>query len=157
SAGSIVATALAAGIAPGDRLGELGGELGRDPGDGQPSGSTGARAAFDQALAAAAGVGGAVAAPFASLALGSTRPGRALLGRTLLRAVPDGARSLGPLGPMIKRSGARFDGRLRVAAVRLDSGRRVIFGAPGAPEATVADAVCASCAIPGVFEPVTIA
>jgi NTE family protein len=32
----------------------------------------------------------------------------------------------------------------------------VIFGAPGAPPAAVADAVCASCAIPWVFAPVRI-
>jgi NTE family protein len=36
------------------------------------------------------------------------------------------------------------------------SGRRVVFGAPGAPRASVADAVTASCAIPWVFAPVRI-
>ena len=50
--------------------------------------------------------------------------------------------------------GARFDGRLRVCCVDRRSGRRVVFGAPGAPRATVADAVTASCAIPWVFAPV---
>ena len=50
--------------------------------------------------------------------------------------------------------GARFDGRLRVCTVDRASGRRVVFGAPGAPKASVADAVQASCAIPGVFKPV---
>jgi NTE family protein len=49
-----------------------------------------------------------------------------------------------------------FDGRLRVAAVDLGSGRRVLFGAPGAPEASVTDAVLASCAVPWVFRPVAI-
>ena len=36
------------------------------------------------------------------------------------------------------------------------TGRRVIFGAPGAPPASVKDAVLASCAVPWLFAPVTI-
>ena len=36
------------------------------------------------------------------------------------------------------------------------TGRRVIFGAPGAPRASVKDAVLASCAVPWLFAPVTI-
>ena len=36
------------------------------------------------------------------------------------------------------------------------SGRRVVFGGTGAPEAGLAEAVAASCAIPGFFEPVSI-
>lgn len=43
--------------------------------------------------------------------------------------------------------------RLWVVAVELDSGRRVVFGRDGAPEATPAQAVRASCAIPAYFEP----
>ncbi len=35
-------------------------------------------------------------------------------------------------------------------------GRRVVFGSPGAPHATVAQAVRASCAVPWIFAPVTI-
>jgi NTE family protein len=155
SAGSIVATALVAGIAPRERLGTIAAPgAGGDPLADAPA--SGSRAALEQALGAVAGVGGAVAAPLVSLALGSARPGRALLGRTLLRAVPDGGRSLAQLRTMVKRSGAQWDGRLLVAAVHLDSGRRVVFGAPDAPAADVAAAVCASCAIPGVFAPITI-
>jgi NTE family protein len=45
---------------------------------------------------------------------------------------------------------------LWVCAVRLDSGRRTVFGRNGAPGADLADAVAASCAIPGFFEPVVI-
>jgi NTE family protein len=41
-------------------------------------------------------------------------------------------------------------------AVDLDGGERVVFGRPGAPEATSGQAVAASCAIPGVFAPVAI-
>jgi NTE family protein len=56
----------------------------------------------------------------------------------------------------IDRMDARFDGRLRIATVEMRSGRRVVFGGPGAPTATVGQAVQASCAIPGVFLPVRI-
>ena len=52
--------------------------------------------------------------------------------------------------------GVRFDGRLRLVAVDRGSGRRVVFGDDGAPEASVADAVAASCAVPGLFAPVEI-
>lgn len=38
----------------------------------------------------------------------------------------------------------------------LRAGRRVVFGRPGAPDATVGQAVAASCAIPMYFRPVTI-
>ena len=49
-----------------------------------------------------------------------------------------------------------FDGRLRMAAVERSRGRRVIFGAPDAPPATVAQALRASCALPLVFGPTRI-
>lgn len=43
-----------------------------------------------------------------------------------------------------------------VVAMDYQSGRRVVFGGPAAPEATLADAVTASCAVPGWFAPVEI-
>jgi NTE family protein len=48
------------------------------------------------------------------------------------------------------------DADLWIVAVDLDVGLRVVFGRPDAPEATVGEAVEASCAIPGHFVPVTI-
>jgi NTE family protein len=36
------------------------------------------------------------------------------------------------------------------------SGKRIVFGETGAPEAGLAEAVAASCAIPGFYEPVSI-
>ncbi|MFE7565204.1 patatin-like phospholipase family protein [Kitasatospora sp. NPDC057500] len=45
---------------------------------------------------------------------------------------------------------------LRVVAVDYRSGRRVVFGDPGAPPARVDEAVMASCAIPGWFAPVPV-
>lgn len=44
-----------------------------------------------------------------------------------------------------------------ICAVRLDHGRLTSFGRPGAPPATVGQAVAASCAIPAFFKPVEIA
>ena len=51
---------------------------------------------------------------------------------------------------------ARFDGRLRITAVDRATGKRVIFGAPGEPSASVAEAVLASCSVPWLFSPVEI-
>jgi NTE family protein len=45
---------------------------------------------------------------------------------------------------------------VHLAAVDTVSGRRVVFGRPGAPQATLHQAVLASCAVPGVFAPVRI-
>ena len=56
----------------------------------------------------------------------------------------------------LDRLGAEFDGRLRIAAVDRGSGARVLFGAPGAPDAAVRDAVLASCSVPWLFAPVEI-
>ncbi|HEX5224221.1 MAG TPA: patatin-like phospholipase family protein, partial [Solirubrobacteraceae bacterium] len=103
------------------------------------------------------GAGSSAAAPLAAIALGTSAPAGALLRRALLRSVRPGERSLEQLASAVRRSGARWDGRLRVCAVELQSGRRVVFGAPGAPSVEVATAVCASCAIPGVFEPIRAA
>jgi NTE family protein len=74
----------------------------------------------------------------------------------VLSRLPRPTGRLDDLHARIERSGARFDGRLRIAAVDRDNGRRVAFGAPGAPKASVADAVTASCAVPWLFAPVTI-
>jgi NTE family protein len=48
------------------------------------------------------------------------------------------------------------DDPLWITAVRLDSGRRVVFGRDADVSTDVATAVAASCAIPGFFEPVSI-
>jgi NTE family protein len=100
--------------------------------------------------------GRGAAAPFAAVGLRSTAPGGALFRRTLLGMAPTGRRSLRGLGEHLERDGARWDGRLQVSAVDVGNGKRVMFGAPDAPEASVGQAVEASCAIPGVFRPVEI-
>ena len=45
---------------------------------------------------------------------------------------------------------------LRVVAMDYDTGRRVAFGGPAAPSVPMADAVAASCAIPGWYAPIEI-
>lgn len=149
SAGSIVATALAGGVAPASRLGSSPARPAVDDDEAGPSG-------VSRAIGAAAMLGGVAAAPLASLALRSAQRPGAMVRRAALARVPAGRRSLAELGRTIDRMGLAFDGRLLVAAVELESGRRVLFGEPGAPRASVAQAVQASCAIPGVFRPVPI-
>jgi NTE family protein len=74
----------------------------------------------------------------------------------VLARVPAGRIELNELRSRVAAAGPRFDGRLEIVAVDRGSGRRVAFGSDGAPEASVADAVAASCAIPGYFAPVEI-
>jgi NTE family protein len=150
SAGSIVAASLMAGVRPRSALGRLP----EPPGVPAPPELGDRQTRLRQGFAAAAGLAGVAAAPLASLALSSTAPGGALLRRAALRRLPPGRRSLDDLARRIERSGPRWDGRLRIAVVELETGRRVILGAPGAPELPVPEAVRASCAIPGVFRAV---
>jgi NTE family protein len=151
SAGSIVAAHLVAGERP-RRPPSLGTELEvatSKPVDGLASAAlVAARRAGALALAAGAS--------FAPLALGLAAPGGALLRAVMLRRLPNSGQTLDGLRAQVERSGPRFDGRLRVVAVDRRNGRRVVFGSPGAPAASVAEAVTASCTVPWLFAPVTI-
>lgn len=148
SAGSIVAASLVAGLEPGVRLGNIARTAAEAP-DGAES-ERGGRQVFGTVgvLARAAG------APLASLATSSTAGGGAILRRTLLLGVPNGKRSLAELGRQVELARVPWDGRLRIVALERETGRRVVFGAPGAPELSPSKAVQASCAIPGYFRPV---
>src|SRR5436190_18909402 len=148
SAGSIVAAGLAAGIDPASRLDEL---------PQQPpvaAEENTRRSLLGGALRVGRGAGATAFGPLAALTLRSTALSGAAVRRAALARVPEGKRSLAGLGGAIARLGLDWDGRLLVAAVELESGRRVIFGAPGETELSVPDAVEASCAIPGVFRPI---
>jgi NTE family protein len=165
SAGSIVAARLAAGrrpprpkagaseedAAPGFAEAAGGGAAGGDR-----SAPGGVKGAVRSAVREAARVGFALSAPVTGAALAVSAPAGALARATVLGKAAGHGRPLHPLHQRVARWGARFDGRLRVCTVDRRSGRRVVFGAPGAPEASVADAVTASCAIPWVFAPVVI-
>ncbi|HVF76878.1 MAG TPA: patatin-like phospholipase family protein [Solirubrobacteraceae bacterium] len=101
-------------------------------------------------------IAGAAATPLAPIALAAGANGSTALRAALLSRTPGTDTSLEAMRGGIERSGARWDGRLRVVAVDRGNGRRVVFGAPGAPEATVAEAVQASCSVPWIFAPVKI-
>lgn len=98
----------------------------------------------------------ALSSPVASLSLAATAPGGALARAVALQAIPRGSVSLDGLRQEIDRAGASFDGRLRVTAVNRATGRRVVFGRPSSPKASVAEAVEASCTVPWLFAPVRI-
>jgi NTE family protein len=144
SAGSIVAAALAAGVDPRTRLERI------------PEQSPEPRAAQADPglLGGALRTGVAAFAPLAGLALRSTALGGALVRRTALGRVPEGRESLAGLERAIAGMRVDWDGRLHVVAVEVESGRRVVFGTSEERSLPVATAVRASCAIPGVFQPV---
>jgi NTE family protein len=151
SAGAIVAAHLVSGRSP-RRPSAVGTEL--ELGHGQP-----ARGLAVAAVAAARRAGSfalAASSAFAPLALGIAAPGGALVRALLLRGLPRPADNLSELRSQIEQSAARFDGRLRVTAVDRSTGRRVVFGSPGAPAASVGEAVEASCTVPWLFAPVEI-
>ena len=73
--------------------------------------------------------------------------------------LPRGIISTEPLKQTVRRvvpSGWSYHPRLWIVACDYSTGRRVPFGRAGAPEAELADAVAASCAIPGFYHPVKI-
>ena len=74
--------------------------------------------------------------------------------------LPRGFISTEPLKDLVRRSSgdgwSPHDG-MRVVACDYATGRRTVFGRPGSPPASLADAVAASCAIPGFYHPVEIA
>ncbi len=78
----------------------------------------------------------------------------------LSAVLPQGRGSLEPVGALV--DGLVPPGqwaphpRTWVVAMDYDSGRRVVFGRPGAPPAALRDAVMASCSIPGWYAPVSI-
>jgi NTE family protein len=151
SAGSIVAAVLAAGLDPRARLGQL-----PEQPPAEPSELEDRPGLLGRGLRLGLAAGSSVGAPLAAAGLRSTEAAGALVRRAALSRVPSGRRSLGQLGRELDRAGARWDGRLSVSAVDVDSGRRVMFGSPDAPSTAVGTAVEASCAIPGVFRPVEV-
>lgn len=153
SAGAIVAVGLLAGRAPAGPGAEAAGVE-------EESIEAAASSMLPRLLGAAVGgvgkVAGAAARPLAPQAVRVTAPVGALLRAGVLGRIPPTRASLDELGRRIAQERLRFDGRLRVVCVERDSGRRVVFGAPGAPTATVAQAVQASCSVPWLYRPVEI-
>jgi NTE family protein len=153
SAGSIVAAHLAAGESP--RLPSETPDLDMPAPNGQGPTRPGTPPLPRLAQRAAA-FGMAIGAPLAPFALAAAAPVGAIARAALLARSPAGRFDLDGLGERIDALGVRFDGRLRIVAVDRASGRRVVFGEPSSPDATVGQAVEASCAVPGIFRPITI-
>jgi NTE family protein len=153
SAGSIVAARLAAGVAL-NRPSATGTELepASQPAPAEPQPRRLARAAVRRAGAWTL----AAWSPLAPTALAAAGPPGALARAAALSRGRRQTQTLDQLGAHIEAQGGRFDGRLRVCTVDRHRGRRVVFGAPGAPFATVARAVQASCSVPWLFRPVII-
>ncbi|HEY3021003.1 MAG TPA: patatin-like phospholipase family protein [Solirubrobacteraceae bacterium] len=94
------------------------------------------------------------------LALGSlVRADRHPAGAVLAGWLPTGLISTEPLRRLVRSvvpAGWGAHPRLHVMACDYATGRRVAFGREDAPPAELADAVAASCAIPGFYRPVEI-
>ena len=147
SAGSIVATRLAAGQ---DMRGYIDRRFGVDG-----SGGPGSAPGRDGGLASIGGAEGSGALGTVAVAfLGSTRSAGALLTRTALRAVPEGREELARLGETIQRIMPDWDPRLSLIGVEVRRGARLVMHAEAGLGLSVSEAVRASCAIPGVFRPV---
>jgi NTE family protein len=80
----------------------------------------------------------------------ATLAGLAPRGRGSLSAVGDLVNAVDPDGHWPQRPSTWM------VAMDYDTGRRVAFGRPGAPPATLAEAVMASCSIPGWYAPLVI-
>jgi NTE family protein len=148
SAGSIVAATLAAGRAPDASE--------RGPAEPVMPSAANGRSPLSRATRTVLRSSAPAAALVAPSVLGGTARAGAAARALVLGRGPEGRQSLGRLGRFVDRLAPRWDGRLRVVAVDRDTGRRVVFGAPGAPAASPGDAVRASCAVPWVFQPVRI-
>jgi NTE family protein len=166
SAGSLVAAALVAGQRPrrpraGSDLPALGtgatGDIASETAAGVAAAQLSLpRVVLQNVAREALRLAGAAATPLAPMALAVGSSGSTAVRAALLGRAPGADRSLTAIHDGIGATGARFDGRLRVVAVDRGNGRRVVFGAPGAPDATVAQAVQASCSVPWIFAPVRI-
>lgn len=150
SAGSTAAALMRAGFPPADYVARMTGEPLSDEGrrvlDGLgPLGQPGRRPPWARRPAAPD-----------LLRRMARRPWDYRLGVVAAAALPEGTL---PIDAGAARLAPLFDGwpdrSTWITAVRLSDGARVVFGRDGT--ASMADAVAASCAVPGYFEPVVIA
>ena len=90
----------------------------------------------------------------ASATLGAIGPGGRLLRRSVLRLIPEGGRELAELGRSIDRLMPEWDPRLHLIGLSLETGGRIVLDGSRNHGLTPSQAVRASCAIPGVFTPI---
>jgi NTE family protein len=79
----------------------------------------------------------------------------------LAAMLPEGRGDLEPIGNLVRGPAGEeppWPGspQLWIPATDFETGRRIVFGAAGGPEATVSEAVMASCAIPAWYRPMVI-
>jgi NTE family protein len=160
SAGSMIGAMCASGVPPWFMVAHSSGEVfeGVNDAEGRPSAeadrSAGAVFKLERALPP---IGpGSIQLALRSLA----RPHRHTPAALVAGWLPRGVISTKSLQQTIRRvvpSGWSEHPNLWVVACDYATGRRVPFGRDGAPEADLAHAVAASCAIPGFYHPVAIA
>ncbi len=95
------------------------------------------------------------------LAATARRPRRISPAAALSAMLPIGRGSLEPIGKLVQGAEGKeppwpASPQLWIVATDFETGRRTVFGREGAPEATVSQAVMASCAIPAWYEPMVI-
>ncbi len=154
SAGSILVSLLGAGVSVDDLLRhQLGEPLTSGPMQGYDF-SYEAAAGADRPPRPRRGLGSS------SLLRNNARNLRHIPPTAVLSAlVPEGTASLDSIGDMIAHAvphGWVSRSGLTVVALDYETGRRITFGRDGAPAVDLAQAVMASCSIPGWFHPVTI-
>lgn len=96
---------------------------------------------------------GVLSGRLADLLMFHGRAGRAFR-RTLLRRLPAGEQELTYLARDMKELAPAWPERLNITAVNSTTGERVVFGRGRTHGLSVSEAVQASCAIPTVFRPV---
>lgn len=150
SAGSVLAALLAAGLSPAslspDRCEQIFSSL---LGEGAALPAGGWREAASRIRLPLPGSIGLCAS-------GRGRPRAEMMLRLVLGLVPPGVRSGAPIRDTIARHAAGGPGprtNCWIVACDYATGRRVAFGRRGSPDAELGEAVAASCAIPGYYEP----
>jgi NTE family protein len=160
SAGAMIGSLCAGGVAPWFMVAHSAGETfdgvvdarGRPAADANPSG--GAVFRLERALPPI----GPGSWRLAARTL--TRPRAHTPGAIMTGMLPRGVISTAPLKEIVRRvvpEGWVAHPNLWLVACDYATGERVVFGRADAPSADLADAVAASCAIPGFYHPVMIA
>lgn len=160
SAGSMVGALVAAGLPPWFMVAHSLGEVfeGMTDASGRPQAEADRAAGAEFRLHRGSIPRPVLGSP--SLALrAALQPGGRSLAALAAGWLPRGMISTGPLQDIVRRvvpEGWGPHPGLRIVAADYATGERVVFGAADAPPAELADAVAASCAIPGFYHPVEI-
>ena len=160
SAGSMIGALLAAGLPPWFMAAHSMGETfeGMTDAAGRPQGEADRAAGADYRLQRGVIPRPVLGSPGLALRA-ALRPNARSLQAMAAGWLPRGFISTAPLQDLVRRVVPKGWGPhpgLRIVAVDYATGERVAFGSNAAPQAELADAVAASCAIPGFYHPVKI-